>query len=81
MGMFAKTANVDYRLLFADQEKQTFVFCLKKTNGNLLFLFSVCSKQTEVVVFRQFHFLYIYIFKQQHLYGYKICICIYVLIC
>jgi hypothetical protein len=26
MGMFAETANVDYRLLFADQGKQTSVF-------------------------------------------------------
>jgi hypothetical protein len=37
MDTFAETANVDYRLSFADQ-------------GNKL-PFSVCSKQTEVAVF------------------------------
>jgi hypothetical protein len=26
MGMFAETANVDYRSSFADQEKQSFLF-------------------------------------------------------
>jgi hypothetical protein len=34
---FAGTANVDFRLPFADQGKQTFVFHLQKTNGNLPF--------------------------------------------
>jgi hypothetical protein len=38
MGTFAKTAVVDYHLLFADQGKQTSV--------------SVCSKQTEICRFR-----------------------------
>jgi hypothetical protein len=38
MGTFAETANVDYRLLFADQ-------------GNN-FPFSVCRKQMEVCHFR-----------------------------
>jgi hypothetical protein len=37
MGMFAETANVDYRLSFADQGKQTFVFCLQQTNGSFCF--------------------------------------------
>jgi hypothetical protein len=36
MGTFAETANVDYRLSFADQGKQTFVlrFRLQQTNGS-----------------------------------------------
>jgi hypothetical protein len=38
MGTYAETAIVDYRLSFADQEKQTFV--------------SICSKQIEVCRFR-----------------------------
>jgi hypothetical protein len=43
MGTFADTANVDYRLLLADQGKQTFVFrfLLQTTNGSLPFPFSV----------------------------------------
>jgi hypothetical protein len=52
MGMFAKTANVDFRLLFANQRKQTSVFCLQKTKESLSFLFSICSKQMEVAIFR-----------------------------
>jgi hypothetical protein len=53
MGMFAKTAIVDYRLSFADHGKQMSVFCfrLQQANGSLLFPFSVCIKQAEVVVF------------------------------
>jgi hypothetical protein len=47
MGTFADTENIVYRLLFAKQEKQTSIFRLLKTNGNILVLFSVCSKQTE----------------------------------
>jgi hypothetical protein len=39
MGIFAETAIFDYRLLFADQGKETFVFV------------SVCSKQTQVCSF------------------------------
>jgi hypothetical protein len=37
----AETAIVDYRSLFADQGKQTFVFCfrLQQTNGSLPFSF------------------------------------------
>jgi hypothetical protein len=52
MDMFAETAIVDYYLSFADQGKQTsfFFFCLQQTNGSLMFLCSVCSKQTEVAV-------------------------------
>ncbi len=46
-GTFADTANVDYRLLFADQGKKTSVFGFQKTNRSLLFLFSACSKQME----------------------------------
>jgi hypothetical protein len=39
MGMFAEKAIVDYRLLFADQGKQTsvFCFCLQQTNQSFLF--------------------------------------------
>jgi hypothetical protein len=40
MGMFAKRANVDYRLFFANQGKQTSVFRLQKTNGSLPYPFS-----------------------------------------
>jgi hypothetical protein len=50
MGMFAETAVVEYRLLLADQEKQTSVFSFR-SNGTLPFSFSFCSKQTKVVVF------------------------------
>jgi hypothetical protein len=54
MDKFAETAIIDYRLSFADQGKQisVFRFRLQQTNGNLPFPFSVCSKQTEVAVFR-----------------------------
>jgi hypothetical protein len=41
MGTFAETANIDYRLSFANQGKQTSIFRLQKTNGIVLFLFSV----------------------------------------
>jgi hypothetical protein len=44
MGTFAETANVDYRLLIANQGKKASVFRLQKTNGSLLFPFSICSK-------------------------------------
>jgi hypothetical protein len=41
MGMFAETANVDYRLSFADQGKQTVVFRFRfqLTMGHLSFPF------------------------------------------
>jgi hypothetical protein len=57
MGTFAQIAHVDYHLSFADQGKQTsafrFRFRLQQTNGGFfLFPFAVCSKQTEVAVFR-----------------------------
>jgi hypothetical protein len=53
MGMLAETAIVDYHLSFADQGKQNsvFRFSLQQTKGSLLFLFSVCSRQTEIAVF------------------------------
>jgi hypothetical protein len=54
MGTFAETAIVNFRLSFADQGKQTSVFCfrLQQTSGtNLPFSFSVFSKQTKVAVF------------------------------
>jgi hypothetical protein len=49
MGTSAETAIV----LFADQGKETSFFFLsfQQKNGSLLFQFSVCSKQTEVVLF------------------------------
>ncbi len=52
MGTFAETANVDYRLLLANQGKQTsfFRFRSQKTNGSLPFPFS--CKQTEVAIFQ-----------------------------
>jgi hypothetical protein len=43
MGTFADTANVDHRLSFAEQGKQTSVFRLQKTNGSLPFPFSISS--------------------------------------
>jgi hypothetical protein len=45
MGTFPETAIVDCLLSFADQGKQTFLFCLQQTNGSCRFLlipFSVC---------------------------------------
>jgi hypothetical protein len=52
--MFAETAIIDNQLSFADQGKQTslFLFYLQQTNGSLPVLFSICSKQSEVAVFR-----------------------------
>jgi hypothetical protein len=46
MGMFAEPAIIDYCLSFADQEKQTSVFCFRfqKTNGSSLFLFCLHKK-------------------------------------
>jgi hypothetical protein len=54
MGTFAERANVDYRLSFSNQGKQTSVsaFHLQETNRGLPFLFAICNKQTEVAVFR-----------------------------
>ncbi len=49
MGMFAETEIVDYRLLFAGQNK-------------LPFSISVSTKQTEDVAFHLFCFPYIYIY-------------------
>jgi hypothetical protein len=51
MGTFAETANVDYRLQFSDQGKQTSVFNLQQTNGSLRFSFSFSNKQTEIAIF------------------------------
>jgi hypothetical protein len=51
MGTFAETASVDYRFLFADQGKQTPFSVSISSNGSLLFLFSVWSKQMEVTFF------------------------------
>jgi hypothetical protein len=44
VGTFAETVIIDYRLSFANEEKQTsiFRFHLQETNGSLPF--SVCSK-------------------------------------
>jgi hypothetical protein len=53
VGTFAETAIADYHLSFAHQGKQmsVFHFRLQQKNGSLPFPFSVCSQQTEVVVF------------------------------
>jgi hypothetical protein len=59
MGTFADTANVYYRLSFADQGKQTAGFRLQKTKGSLPFPFPVCSTQMEVSVFRTSKYKYI----------------------
>jgi hypothetical protein len=50
VGTFAETAIIDYRLLFADQGKQTSTFRLQQPNGSLPFPFSICSKQTEIAI-------------------------------
>jgi hypothetical protein len=60
MGSFAETENVDYRLSFADQGKNKLLF-----SGSLPFPFTICSKQTEVAIFR------IDILKRQHFNKYK----------
>jgi hypothetical protein len=43
MSTFSETAIVDYRLLFADKDKQISfsVFCSQQTNESLLFPFSI----------------------------------------
>ncbi len=50
MGVFAKTAIVDYHLSFAYQGKKTSFFCflLQKTNRNLPFPFSVCTNKGKL---------------------------------
>ncbi len=50
MGTFVETAIVDYRLSFADNGKQTFLFLfhLQQTNRSLLFLFSVAIKERKL---------------------------------
>jgi hypothetical protein len=47
MSTFAEPAIIDYYLSFADQEKQTSVFCFRfqQRNGSLPFLFSVYIKK------------------------------------
>jgi hypothetical protein len=58
MGTVADTANVDYRLSFADQgNKLSFSVC--KTQRN--FAVSVCSKQAKVAFFVPFVYTYKYI--------------------
>ncbi len=59
MNTFEETAIVDNTSQFADQGKQTsiFSFRLLQTKGSWSFPFSVCNKQTEVAVFRQFCFV------------------------
>jgi hypothetical protein len=54
MGTLVAIAIADYLLTFADQGKpaSAFRFRLHQLNGSLPFPFSVCSKQTEVAVFR-----------------------------
>jgi hypothetical protein len=55
MGTFAKTANVDYYLSFAEQGKQTSFFRLQKTNRSLPFPFSI------------YIYVYIYLLKRRHI--------------
>ncbi len=52
-GMFAETTIVDYHLSFASQiDKLRFSVTVRsKPNGSLQFLFSVCRKHTEVLVY------------------------------
>jgi hypothetical protein len=51
---------VDYHLIFADQGKQTSVFCshLQQTNRSLPIRFFVCSKQMEVAFSVSFFFYF-----------------------
>jgi hypothetical protein len=51
MGTFAGTPIVDYRLTFADREKQTSVFCFRsqQPNRSLHFLF---AENMEVAILR-----------------------------
>jgi hypothetical protein len=51
MGTFAETANVDYRLLFADQEKHISSSNLQN-KWKFAVPFSVYNKQREVAVSR-----------------------------
>ncbi len=53
MGTFAATANVNYRLLFADQGNQTSVlrFCLYQTNRSFPFLFAANKQNFSIFVF------------------------------
>jgi hypothetical protein len=70
MGTFAETVNVDYFLLFADQGKRTFCFCLPQTNGSLLFTFLfVANKQNLLFSVSSFSVCK-YILKRQHTYIY-----------
>jgi hypothetical protein len=58
MGPFAETAFVDYRLSFADQEKQTFAFHfrLQETNGSLpFFLFAANKRKLPFSINSVFH--------------------------
>jgi hypothetical protein len=60
MGTFAETAIIDYHKSCADKGKQTTVFLLRfqQTNRSLPFSLSVCSKQTEGIIFCWFRFLF-----------------------
>jgi hypothetical protein len=51
MGTFAETAIVDYRLLFADQEKQTSVFRFRMQQNKWKFaiLFFVCKNKRKLL--------------------------------
>jgi hypothetical protein len=71
MVTFAEKTIVDYRLSFADKGKKTFVFRFhyQLTNASLQFQFFVCSKQTEVAVFHQFHFPFAEFRKHGHGHG------------
>jgi hypothetical protein len=50
MSTFAETANVEFIICLPRKTNFCFPFA-KKTNGGLLFLFAVCSKQMEVAIF------------------------------
>jgi hypothetical protein len=53
MGTFAESANVDYRLSFAEQGKQTFAyrFSLQQTNGSLPFSFAANKRELPFSVY------------------------------
>ncbi len=61
MGMFAETANVDYRLSFADQGKYLSVLCSQKINGSLPFPFSVRTVCAHIYI-ETAAYIYIYIY-------------------
>jgi hypothetical protein len=84
MGTSAETANVDYRSLFADHEKQTSVFCLQQTNGSLLVsVSSIFLKYIDINIYIGTQHMYRYIdididlYIEIYIYSYTVYLYIY----